>query len=679
VGAGVGTNVENGANVKDGGLKIQLLGPLTVLRDDAPLPLPASRKVRGLLAYLAMNAGGATRSTLCDLLWEVPNDPRGELRWCVSKIRRLVDEPAKHRIETAGDRIALNVSDCSVDAIEIDKALQPGAAQLEVEQLLAICKLFHGDFLEGLNIDGSARFNSWLLAQRHRFKSNHLAVVERLNRVTPQGSDEHFQCLQTWLQIAPFDRRAHEALMLALAERGRVPEAEAHLAMAIRQFEAEGLDWLSLREAWRKFREKHIAPQVTSTAGVSVEPDKERAALPSRSTRRASVAVMPFVESSMQTVERGGIADGLAEDIITRLAKLRVFFVIARGSVFALDDHDIDPQEAGRILNVDYVVSGSVRKSHGRIAVKVELVETQGGRIQWADEFECALDDAFGALDRIGDRIVAAVAEEIETAERNRAVLKPPNSLDAWEAYHRGLWHMYRFSDADNIDAERFFRLAVQVDPTFSRAHAGLSFVHFQNAFLHRRFERASQTDLAYDAAGQALMADDRDPAAHWAMGRALWLRAQHEESLRELTRSVELSPNFALGHYTLGFVHCQTGDPKTAIDAVDCSRSLSPFDPLQFAMLATHAISHIRLGNYDEGVSWALKAAARPNAHTHILGIATHCLAVANRLDEARAFAALIRKSVPNYNVNDFLTSFHFEKETAELFRRGAQRIGFG
>src|SRR5690349_6109813 len=120
-------------------------------------------------------------------------------------------------------------------------------------------------------------------------------------------------------------------------------------------------------------------------------------------------------------------------------------------------------------------------------------------------------------------------------------------------------------------------------------------------------------------------MADERDPAAHWAMGRALWLRGQHDESMRELTRSVELSPNFALGHYTLGFVHCQTGDPRHAIDASDYSRSLSPFDPLQFAMLATNAIAHVRLGNYDEAVVWALKAAARPNAHTHILAIATH------------------------------------------------------
>jgi DNA-binding SARP family transcriptional activator len=665
-----------------GDLQIRLLGQLSVSRNDAPLRLPSSRKVRALMAYLAIG-NDAARSSLCDLLWEVPNDPRGELRWCLSKIRGVLDEPGKSRVEASNDRIALNTSDCFVDAIAIEQALKPGIEQLSVEQLRKVCDLFAGEFLEGLQIDGSPRFSSWLLAQRHRFKANQLAVVEKLCGLLQRGSDEHCLRLQTWLQLAPFDRRAHEALMLALVELGRVPDAEAHLASAIRQFEAEGLNWLPLRESWRAMRAKHVsapqvesvdvAPKLSSTPATAAARAPEQA---SASARRVSVAVMPFVDKAQ--AQRGGMADGLAEDIITRLAKLRAFFVIARGSVFALGERNIGPQEAGRILNVDYVISGVVNKEPQRIAVAVELVDTRNGRIQWADDFECGPEAACAALHSIGDRIVAAVAEEIETSERNRAVLKPSDSLDAWEAYHRGLWHMYRFSGEDNGHAERFFRNAVELDPTFARAYAGLSFAHFQNAFLHRLNERPAQVDLAFKIAGQSLMADDRDPAAHWAMGRALWLRRQHDESLRELTRSVELSPNFSLGHYMLGFVHSQSGDPRAAIDAADFSRSLSPFDPMQFAMLATNAIAHVRLGNYEEAASWALKATARPNAHKHILSIAAHSLAVANRLDEARAFAALIRKDDPQYAVDDFLASFHFDNDTAALFRRGAERIGF-
>src|SRR6185436_11777348 len=137
---------------------------------------------------------------------------------------------------------------------------------------------------------------------------------------------------------------------------------------------------------------------------------------------------------------------------------------------------------------------------------------------------------------------------------------------------------------------------------------------------------RAQQIEAALATAGHSLSADDRDPAAHWAMGRALWLRggiAAQEEALAELRRSIELSPNFALGHYTLGFVHSQSGDPRAAIEATDHSRKLSPFDPLQFGMLASRALAHLRLGELEEAAEFAVKATERPNAHTHILAIA--------------------------------------------------------
>jgi tetratricopeptide (TPR) repeat protein len=266
----------------------------------------------------------------------------------------------------------------------------------------------------------------------------------------------------------------------------------------------------------------------------------------------------------------------------------------------------------------------------------------------------------------------------VEAAERNRAVLKAPTSLNAWEAYHRGLWHIYRFNSTDNDRAEHFFRMSAELDPTFARAHAGLSFAHFQNAFLLRKSERAIQIGHAYEAAGRSLMADDRDPSAHWAMGRALWLQGDETGSLAEVTTSVELSPNFALGHYTLGFLHSQSGDPQVAIDAAEHSRNLSPFDPMLYAMLATRALGHARLGNFSEAATWALKAAARPNAHTHITAIAAHFLALAGRLDEARTYIARVRATRPDYSMGDFMGAFRFDRDTQALFQRAANLVGF-
>jgi tetratricopeptide (TPR) repeat protein len=328
------------------------------------------------------------------------------------------------------------------------------------------------------------------------------------------------------------------------------------------------------------------------------------------------------------------------------------------------------------MLNVYYVVGGALRRDGDRLSVTVELTETRTARIVWTDVFNHKPDDALLVLDEIGNRIVSSVAAEIETIERNHAILKPPNSLDAWEAYHRGLWHMYRFHRADNDQAQHFFERAVQLDPTFSRAYSGLSFVHFQNAFQGWA-EREQETARAYAAAGQSLMVDERDPAAHWAMGRALWLRSSHEQSIAELEKAIDLSPNFALGHYTLAFVHAQTGDPSAAIKFSDHSRHLSPFDPLLFAMLGARAMAHVRLGQFEEAADWAVKAAARPNAHEHILGIATYCLALSGRRDEARNHLMTVRKTRPRYGVGDFLTAMQFSPDDAALFRKAAKSTG--
>jgi tetratricopeptide (TPR) repeat protein len=308
--------------------------------------------------------------------------------------------------------------------------------------------------------------------------------------------------------------------------------------------------------------------------------------------------------------------------------------------------------------------------------VSVELTETRTSRIIWAETYDGKLDDAFAVLEEIGNRIVTSIANEIETSERNRAILRPPNSLNAWEAHHRGLWHMYRFTKDDNEKARQFFETAVRLDPTFARAFAGLSFTHWQNAFQNWA-DPKREIDRAFETAGQSLLADDRDPAAHWAMGRAYWARGHQDESVSELERAVDLSPNFALGHYTLAFVHSQLGDPAQAVTYSDHSRHLSPFDPLLFGMLGARAMAHTRLGQYDDAAEWAIKAAARPNAHMHIKAIAAYSLALAGRDDEARAHFAAARAFLPQYCVEDFLRAFRFNDDTTALFRAAARRAG--
>jgi DNA-binding SARP family transcriptional activator/TolB-like protein len=674
---------ETGPRPSQETLHVRLLGPLAILRSGGALAQPASRKLRALIAYLALAPHALARSHLCELLWDIPNDPRGELRWCLSKARSLLDEPGRRRIETAHDRVKLDLGDCYVDAIDIGNAMQQGVDSLPTDRLRTLATLFVGDFLDGLELDRSPLFMNWLTAQRRRFRSCHAAVLEHLVARLPIGSEESFTCLDKWLQLAPVDLHAHTLVLHALGGQGRWREGEEHLAAAIRAFEADGLDWRPLRDAWRDVRTRvaHQTPitvRATTDGAMPPIPSTDPAA---RTPCRASIAVMPFSDRSASGGPRGvrgGLTDGLAHDIIARLAKLRSLFVIAQGTVFALDQRGVGPEEAGRTLNVDYVVSGSLRRDATRIAVAVELVDSRTARIVWNDVLEHDLDDAFLALEEIGDRIVACIDSEIEAAERNRAILKPPTSLDAWEAYHRGLWYMYRFNQAENAQAREFFEMSVRLDPTFSRAYAGLSFTHWQDAFQGWADQQPAIA-LALETAGQGLIADDRDPASHWAMGRALWLRGDPDQSLVELRSAVDLSPNFALGHYTLGFVNCQSGDAEAAIGSSDHSRRLSPFDPLLFGMLAVRAMALVRLGRFDEAADWAVKAAARPNAHVHILAVAANCLALAGRIEEALTLRASIHKALPSYRIGNFLAAFRFSPDAEALFRAGARRIGLG
>ncbi|WP_093386242.1 transcriptional regulator [Variovorax sp. OV329] len=672
-------------------LVLRLLGPVEVLRQGRPQALPASRKVRALMAYLALAPAPVLRERLCELLWPMPDDPRAELRGSLSKLRPLLDSAGHPRLLAEGDAVRLDLEGVSVDAREVERAVQGGLQGVPTARLRELIAFLRGDFLQGLEIDNCPQFSAWQVAQRRRFRASHLALLEALVERLPPEDDETLSVLAGWLQISPFDRHAHMRTLAALARRGALRDGEEHLAIAVRTFEAEGLDPGLLVDAWRRAREDAASPPSVAAvqAGPTAAAQSMAAAPPAAPSSasapaehgapglppRASIAVMPFDASGADAPGQGGLADALVHDVIVGLARLRALFVIAQGTVFALGGRGMGPEEAGRLLHVDYVANGRLRRTPGRLSVWVELVEVRSARVVWSEDFDEPLDDAFMVLDTIGQRIVSAIDGEVELAERQRALLKPPGSLDAWESYHRGLWHMYRFRQDDNECARRLFERALKMDPTFARAHAALSFTHFQDAFQNWS-DRARAVRQALDSAGRSIITDERDPAAHWAMGRALWLHGDAAPSLDELESAVRLSPNFAMGHYSLAFVHSQSGDPGKALRASDQSRHLSPFDPMMFAMMGARALALVRLGRYEEAAEWSLKAAARPNAHVHILGIAAHCLALAGRLAEARGFVQAIRRQQPGYGRESFFAAFRFDDDAAAAFGQAAKTL---
>jgi DNA-binding SARP family transcriptional activator/Tfp pilus assembly protein PilF len=228
------------------GLRLCMLGKLAVSEDGRTVALPASRKARALLVYLALTPRATPRSRLCALLFETAGDARGELRWYLSKLRGIV---GAKRVRCSEDSVRVELSDSFVDALEIQRAARTGVATLAPEQARALLRLFNGDFLEGMELERCPGFTGWLLAQRRRFHAWRIELLHRLVASAPEA--ELFGHAEKWLELAPFDVRAHEHLLRALVRRDRFREGKEHLAATTRFFDAEGLDSAPLGKAWR--------------------------------------------------------------------------------------------------------------------------------------------------------------------------------------------------------------------------------------------------------------------------------------------------------------------------------------------------------------------------------------------------------------------------------------------
>lgn len=391
-----------------------------------------------------------------------------------------------------------------------------------------------------------------------------------------------------------------------------------------------------------------------------------------------SIVVLPF-DTVDEGDEHSNFARGLAHDIMTRLGRTRSFFVIARGSAFSFGRGPHDVRNVGRKLGVRYVVQGYVRFTNSGLSIDAVVADSVEGREIWAERFQRKLEYLFEMQEEITDLIVGAISSEVTLAEQRRALLANPANLDAWGAYHRACWHMYRFTPGDYEQAQRFFDLSLRLDPNSSRTLAGLSFVHWQRAFLEISPDRAREVQRAHELAQQSVSLNPHDPLAHWALGRAYLLRGEMSDAIAELTSAATLNPSFAVGQYTLGFALMHAGDLTQSIAMADKARRLSPYDPMSFAMIGVRAFSVAMAGEYDHGAKLMAISTRQPNAHYHMVAMAAVCDALAGHQDAARRDLRRLLQARPGYGVRDFLRAFPFQqpdhtKLIASAFHRLAQ-----
>ncbi len=392
---------------------------------------------------------------------------------------------------------------------------------------------------------------------------------------------------------------------------------------------------------------------------------------------RPSIVVLPFHMLSGDEHQQV-IADALALEIMTGLARTRWLFVISRGTALLFRGPARDPQSVSRKLGVRYVLNGTIQFSGPRVRIHAALTDAIVGRDVWADQFEKALDDVFAIQDEISSVICGAVESEIEQSERQRSLVTPPASLDAWSAYHRGAWHMFQFTPAGYEEAERLLKLAAKLDPGASRVYAGLSFVHWQRAFLEISKDRTGEIEQATEYARHALLLDPRDPQGHWALGRAFLLNQEFDLAIEEIEHSVTLNPNFAIGHYSVAFARAMATQNARSEESVKLARRLSPYDLMSFAMMATQALNATLLERHEEGADLADRAARQANAHHHVVAIAAFCNALAGRSDRASHYLSRLAAAHPGYRISDYLRAFPYrDQKVRDLVRGTFRRLG--
>ncbi len=412
------------------------------------------------------------------------------------------------------------------------------------------------------------------------------------------------------------------------------------------------------RKGLRFVGDVHIRP-------MGLEPQAEihelsRPALPLPD--RPAIAVLPFVNMSGDP-EHEYFSDGISEDIITALSKLRWFFVIARNSSFIYKGKAVHMKQIAEELGVGYVVEGSVRKSGDRVRIAAQLNDVATGSHIWAERYDRDIADVFAVQDEITEAIVAAIEPQLYAAENFHAQRKPPDSLDAWDLVMRALSHYWRVTRQDNVVAQALLEKATAIDPNYGQALGVLAASQTFSAHMGWT-DMAAVVPVAERAALAAIRADSEDPWAHYALGNVYLFTRRFEDSLAEFELALQLNPNFSLaqGYYGLALAYC--GRWEEADLAARRALRLSPRDPFSAIYCGIAAYSQFVGHNYDEAMRLAREAIRQRNDFVGGHRVLTAAAGMAGQTEVAAAALQELRRAQPNISMDWVANQMPFQQD---------------
>jgi TolB-like protein/cytochrome c-type biogenesis protein CcmH/NrfG len=431
------------------------------------------------------------------------------------------------------------------------------------------------------------------------------------------------------------------------------------------------------RKGLRFVGEVRTQPTGTEPADASGLPpdqvhERSRPALPLPD--RPAIAVLPFINMSGDS-EQEYFSDGISEDIITALSKLRWFFVIARNSSFIYKGKAVHMKQIAEELGVGYVVEGSVRKSGDRVRITAQLNDVATGSHIWAEHYDRSLADVFAVQDEITEAIVAAIEPQLYAAENFRAKRKPPDSMDAWDLVMRALSHYWRVTRQDNVVAQALLEKAISIDPNYGQALGVLATSHTFSAHMGWE-DMETAVPIAERAALAAIRADSEDPWAHHALGCAYLFTRHFGDSMAEFDLALRLNPNFSLAQGYFGLTLAYRGRWQEADQAARRAIRLSPRDPYSAVYYGIAAYAQFVGRNYEEAMHLSREGIRQRGDFVGAHRVLAAAAGMAGYSEVATAALRELRRAQPNVSLAWIAKEMPIEQEVEmrhylEAFRR--------
>jgi TolB-like protein/Flp pilus assembly protein TadD len=391
---------------------------------------------------------------------------------------------------------------------------------------------------------------------------------------------------------------------------------------------------------------------------------------------RPSIAVLPF-ENMSDDADQEHFADGISEDLITGLSRIRWLFVIARNSAFAYKNRAVDVKQVSRELGIRYVVGGSIRRAGKRVRINAQLVDAMTGGHHWAERYDRELGDIFAVQDEITGSVAAAIEPHLLAAEGTRALSRSAEDLDAWELAARAQTQFWRMTRDDFMAATEPLERAIALYPDYAPARSLLGF--FLVFAVHMGWiDRAEGLERGRQHTTRAIALDDRDPWGQIALGYWALMERRTSEAISAFRRAVSFNPSSAIGHFHLSHGLAFAGQDKEAIEHAETAIRLSPLDPMMAQFIGAIAVAHYVAERYADALSYTTEAARlRPGFQgAHRLRCAS--LALIGRIDEARALMTTVRSQQPQLSAAWIRANVPYQTpELLERFLRGMRLAG--